>query len=130
MNILIAVERKNLLSALKLLLETEINEIGHIEEVFNRRDLSEAIETIKPDILLIDGDFIDEGIKNEVVSFKKYFPDMSLVIMDFDNEKKRMYQEMNMNLFISKGSSSYKVLNSLIDFVNRKMEQLKILQRV
>ena len=35
MNILIAVERKNLLSALKLLLETEINEIGHIEEVFN-----------------------------------------------------------------------------------------------
>ena len=130
MNILIAVERKNLLSALKLLLETEINEIGHIEEVFNRRDLSEAIETIKPDILLIDGDFIDEGIKNEVVSFKKYFPDMSLVIMDFDNEKKRMYQEMNIDLFITKGSSSYKVLNSLIDFVKRKMEQLKILQGV
>ncbi len=130
MNILIAVERKNLLSALKLLLETEINEIGHIEEVFNRRDLSEAIEAIKPDILLIDGDFIDEDIKNEVVSFKKYFPDMSLVIMDFDNEKKRMYQEMNMDLFITKGSSSYKVLNSLIDFVKRKMEQLKILQRV
>ena len=130
MNILIAVERKNLLSALKLLLETEINKIGHIEEVFNRRDLSEAIENVEPDILLIDGDFIDEDIKNEVVSFKKYFPDMSLVIMDFDNEKIRMYQEMNMNLFISKGSSSYKVLNSLIDFVKRKMEQLKILQRV
>ena len=130
MNILIAVERKNLLSALKLLLETEINEINHIEEVYNRRDLSEAIKTVEPDILLIDGDFINVDIKNEVVSFKKYFPDMSLVIMDFDNEKKRMYQEMNMDLFISKGSSSYKVLNSLIDFVRRKMEQLKILQRV
>lgn len=125
MNILIAVERKNLLSALKLLLETEINEIGHIEEVFNRKYLSEAIETVKPDILLVDGDFISEDIKNEVVYFKKYFPDMSLVIMDFDNEKKRMYQEMNMDLFITKGSSSYKVLNSLIDFVKRKIEQLK-----
>ena len=130
MNILIAEERKNLLSALKLLLETEINEIGHIEEVFNRRDLRESIETVKPDILLIDGDFIDEDIKNEVVSFKRYFPDMSLVIMDFDNEKKKMYQEMNMDLFITKGNSSYKVLNSLINFVKRKMEQLKILQRV
>src|SRR3989304_6928976 len=130
MNILIAVERKNLLSALKLLLETEINEIGHIEEVFNRRDLSVAIETVKPDILLMDGDFINVDTKDEVVSFKKDFPGMSLVIMDFDNEKKRMYQEMNIDLFITKGSSSYKVLNSLIDFVKRKMKQLKILQRV
>jgi DNA-binding NarL/FixJ family response regulator len=130
MNILIAVERKNLLSALKLLLETEINEIGHIEEVFNRRDLSGAIETVKPDILLMDGDFINVDTKDEVVSFKKDFPGMSLVIMDFDNEKKRMYQEMNIDLFITKGSSSYKVLNSLIDFVKRKMKQLKILQRV
>ncbi|HEY4662103.1 MAG TPA: hypothetical protein VIH07_00325 [Candidatus Humimicrobiaceae bacterium] len=123
-------ERKNLLSALKLLLETEINEIGHIEEVFNRRDLSGAIETVKPDILLMDGDFINVDTKDEVVSFKKDFPGMSLVIMDFDNEKKRMYQEMNIDLFITKGSSSYKVLNSLIDFVKRKMKQLKILQRV
>ncbi len=130
MNILIAVERKNLLSALRLLLETEINQIGHIEEVSSRRDLSEALETVKPDILLIDGDFIDIDIKNEIVSFKKYFPEMSLVIMDFDNEKKRMYQEMNMDLFITKGNSSYKVLNSLINFVKRKMEQLKTLQRV
>jgi hypothetical protein len=130
MNILIAVERKNLLSALKLLLETEINEIGHIEEVFNRGDLSEAIETVKPDILLMDGDFINVDTKNEVISFKKFFSEMSLVIMDFDNEKKKMYQEMNMDLFITKGDSSYKVLNSLIDFVKKKMEQLKILQRV
>ena len=130
MNILIAVERKNLLSALKLLLETEINEIGHIEEVFNRRDLSGAIETIKPDIFFMDGDFINVSPKGEVFFFKKDFPGMSLVIMDFDNEKKRMYQEMNIDLFITKGSSSYKVLNSLIDFVKRKMKQLKILQRV
>jgi len=121
MNILIAEERKNLLSALKLLLETEIEQIDYIKEVSDRRDLNKAVEAEKPDVLIMDGDFFNGNTKDAVISFKKYYPDMFLVIIDFDNGKKKMYQEMNVDLFISKGSSSFKVLNSLINFVKRKI---------
>ena len=121
MNILIAEERKNLLSALKLLLETEIEQIDYIKEVSDRRDLNKAVEAEKPDILILDGDFFNGNTKDEVVSFKKYHPDMFLVIIDFDNGKKKRYLKQNVDLFITKGSPSFKVSNSLIDFVKKKI---------
>ena len=121
MNILIAEKRKNLMSALKLLLETEIDEIDYIEEVSDYKDLYKAVEKEKPGILIMDGDFLGRGIKNAVTSFKESYPDMSLVVIDFDHGEKRKYLQMGIDMFITKGGPSGKVLNSLIDFVKRKI---------
>jgi DNA-binding NarL/FixJ family response regulator len=121
MNILIAEERKSLLSALKLLLESEIDQIDYIREVSDRRDLNKAVEAEKPDILIMDGDFFNGNTKNAVISFKKYHPDMSLVIIGFDHGEKKKYLKLNVDLFITKGIPSARVLNSLIDFVKKKI---------
>jgi len=122
MNILIAARRKNLLSALKLLLETEIDQIDYIGEVSDHTDLYKAVETEKPGILIMDGDFLGKNIKNTVTSFKESFPDMSLVVSDFDHGEKRKYLQMGIYMFITKGGPSGKVLNSLIDFVKKKID--------
>ena len=121
MNILIAERRKNLLSALKLLLETEIDKIDYIEEVSDHTDLYKAVEIEKPGILIMDGDFLGKSIKNAVKSFKESYPDMSLVVIDFDHGEKRKYLQMGIDMFIIKGGPSGKVLNSLIDFVKKKI---------
>ena len=121
MNILIAEKRKNLLSALKLLLETEVENIDYIEEVSDNTDLYRALKTEKPEILILDGDFFGSGIKNYVTSFKEYYPDMSLVVIDFDHGEKRKYLQMGIDMFITKGGPSGKVLDSLIDFVKKKI---------
>ena len=122
MNILIAAKRKNLLSALKLLLETEIEQIDYIGEVSDHTDLYKAVETEKPGILIIDGDFFGKSFKNAVTSFKESFPDMSLVVIDFDHGEKRKYLQMRIDMFITKGGPSGKVLNSLIDFIKKKID--------
>lgn len=121
MNILIAERRKNLMSALKLLLETEIDEIDYVKEVSDHKDLYRAVESEKPGILIMDGDFLGKSIKNAVASFKESYPDMSLVVIDFDHKEKRKYLKMGIDMFITKGGPSGKVLNSLIDFVKRKI---------
>jgi DNA-binding NarL/FixJ family response regulator len=121
MNILIAEKRKNLLSALKLLLETELEDIDYIGEVSDHIGLNKAVETEKPGILIMDGDFLGKSIKNAVTSFKESYPDMSLVIIDFDHGEKRKYMQMGIDMFITKGGPSGKVLNSLIDFVKKKI---------
>ncbi len=120
MNILIAEERKNLLSALKLLLETEIEQIDYIREVSERMDLDKAVEEEKPDILIMDGEFLNHNTKDAIISFKKSYPDMSLVIIDFDHGKEKQYLKLNIDLFITKGNPSTRILNSLINFVKKK----------
>jgi len=47
---------------------------------------------------------------------------MSLVVIDFDHREKRKYLQMRIDMFITKGGPSVKVLNSLIDFVKKKID--------
>jgi hypothetical protein len=122
MNILIAEERKDLLSVLKLLLETEIEKIDYIREVCSSMDLDKAIKEEKPGILIMDGDLIN-NTEFEVRHLKKLCPDMSLVIIDFDHGRRRKYRKLDVDLFINKGGSSIRALNSLIKFVKKKVSQ-------
>jgi DNA-binding NarL/FixJ family response regulator len=123
MNILIAEERKNLLSALKLLLETEIEKISYIGEVYNSMDLDKAVKEEKPDILIVDGDLINSNNEVEVRYFKEFYPDMSLVVIDFNHGKRMKYKKLDVDLFIDKGGSSARALNSLVKLVKNKVSR-------
>lgn len=73
MNILIAARRKNLLSALKLLLETEIDQIDYIGEVSDHTDMYKSVETEKPGILIMDGYFLSRILKMLLHLLKNLF---------------------------------------------------------
>jgi DNA-binding NarL/FixJ family response regulator len=122
MNILIAEERKNIIDSIKLLLENEVGQTNCISAVLDKNCLKIADSPYKPDILILDGEFLNKRTIDTVFSFKKYCPEMFIVLIDRDHENKKRLAKMNIDLFINKKSSSAKELDSLIDLVKKKID--------
>jgi response regulator of citrate/malate metabolism len=128
MKILLAEKGKNLISALLLVLthikNTEVKEIGLILNVDNVDSLNRELKKEKPDILIINGGFVDHITIESVLVVQELYPAMKILILSFDPGMKKKYLEAGVEDFIIKGDSAEKFYNSLVSFLKKEQKRL------
>src|SRR5680860_1771087 len=109
MKILLAEKSKNLISALMLVIsnikESEVKEIDLILSVDKVDNLYKELKKERPDILIINGGFIDHITRETVVFLQELYPAMKILILSIDPGLERKYFEVGIEDFIIKGDS-------------------------
>jgi DNA-binding NarL/FixJ family response regulator len=128
MKILIAEKSKSLVSALMLVLtqikDTGVNKIGLILHADSIGNLYSKLKKEKPDVLIINGGFVNHKTREAMPVLQKLYPAMSILILSIDPELEERYQEIGIGNFILKGDSAERFYNSMNDFL--KKEQIKV----
>ncbi len=131
MKILLAERSKNFVSALMLVVsqikDTGVKEIGLILNVDRVDNLYKELKKEKPDVLIINGGFVDHKTRETVPVLQGLYPGMSILILSIDPDMKKKYLEIGVENFILKGESAEDFYASLLGFL--KKEQKKILIR-
>jgi DNA-binding NarL/FixJ family response regulator len=131
MKILLAEKSKDLISALMLLLthikNTDVKNIGLIQNVDKVENLYKKLKKERPDILIINGGFVDHKTSDKVTVLQKLYPLMTTLILSTDLGLEKKYLEIGMDNFILKGDSAEDFYISMVDFLDK--EQKKILNR-
>ena len=131
MKILLAEKSKDLISALMLLLthikNTDVKNIGLIQNVDRVENLYKKIKKERPDVLIINGGFADHKTSDDVNIFQKLYPLMTTLVLSTDIGLEKKYLEIGMDNFILKGDSAEDFYISMVKFLNK--EQKKILDR-
>jgi hypothetical protein len=131
MKILLAEKSKDLISALMLLLthikNTDVKNIGLIQNVDKVENLYKKLKKERPDILIINGGFVDHKTSDKVTVLQKLYPLMTTLILITDLGLEKKYLETGMDNFILKGDSAEDFYISMVDFLNK--EQKKFLNR-
>ena len=131
MKILLAEKSKSLISALMLVIsqikENEVKEIGlilHVDKVVN---LHKELKKDKPDILIINGGFVDHLTIKTVLTLKELYPAMKILILSIDPEVGKKYLEMvGIDDFIIKGNSAKIFYNSMVRFLKKEQKRLQL----
>jgi hypothetical protein len=130
MKILLAEKSKDLISALMLLLthikNNDVKSIGPILNVDRVDNLHKKIKKEKPDILIINGGFVDHKTSEEVNSLRKTYPMMTTLVLSADLEVQKKYLEIGMNNFILKGDSAEDFYISMVKFLNKEQKKFLI----
>jgi DNA-binding NarL/FixJ family response regulator len=123
MKILLAEKRKNHISALKLALtqikDCKCKKITKIVIVDEIKKLDKKLKKEKPDILILDGDFISYQTKKNISSLKALFPEMSILVLTSSFEQEKKFVVAGIKDFIPKDSAD-KFYNELVFFLNKK----------
>jgi len=118
MKILLAEKGKNLISALLLVLNsiknTEIKEIGLILNVDRIDNLHEELVKERPDILIINGGFVDQITVKSVLVLQKLYPAMKILILSIDPIMERKYSEAGIDDFNNNRILKEKIINSML----------------
>ena len=130
MKILLAEKSKSLISALMLVIsqikENEVKEIGlilHVDKVVN---LHKELKKDKPDILIINGGFVDHLTIKTVLTLKELYPAMKILILSIDPEVGKKYLEVGIDDFIIKGNSAKIFYNSMVRFLKKEQKKLQL----
>src|SRR5665647_495124 len=98
MKILLAEKSKDLISALMLLLtyikNTDVKNIGLIQNVDKVENLYKKLKKERPDVLIINGSFVDHKTSDKVVILQKLYPLMSTLILSTDVSLEKKYLEI------------------------------------
>lgn len=128
MKILLAERSKNLVSALMLVIttikDTAVKEIGIILHVDKVHSLYKELKKEKPDILIINGGFVNHKTREAVPVMQGLYPDMTILILSIDPELEKKYLDIGIKNFILKGNSAEDFYASMLSFL--KKEQIKI----
>ena len=128
MKILLAEKSKNLVSALMLVIsqikENEVEEIGSILNVDGVDNLYKELKKEKPDVLIINGGFVNHKTRETVPILQDLYPAMAILILSTYPELEKKYLEVGIENFIIKGESAEVFYNSMVSFL--KKEQKKI----
>ena len=131
MKILLAEKSKDLISALMLLLthikNTDVKNIGLIQNVDKVENLYKKLKKERPDILIINGGFVDYKTSDKVAILQVLYPLMTTLILSTDLGLEKQYLEIGMDNFILKGDSAEDFYISMVKFLHK--EQKKILDR-
>ena len=131
MKILLAEKSKDLISALMLLLthikNTDVKNIGPILNVDKVENLYKKLKKERPDVLIINGGFVDHKTSDKVAVLQELYPLMTTLILSTDLGLEKKYLEIGMDNFILKGNSAEDFYISMVDFLNK--EQKKFLNR-
>jgi DNA-binding NarL/FixJ family response regulator len=125
MKILLAEKSKNLVSALMLVLtqikDTGVNEIGAVLHVDSVDNLYKELKKENPDVLIINGGFVNHKTRESVPVLQRLYPDMTILILSIDPGLEEKYQEIGIGNFILKGDSAEKFYNSMDDFLKKEL---------
>ena len=131
MKILLAEKSKDLISALMLLLthikNTDVKNIGLIQNVDKVENSYKKLKKERPDVLIINGGFVDHKTSDKVVILRELYPLMSTLILSTDVNLEKKCLEIGMDNFILKGDSAEDFYISMVKFLHK--EQKKFLDR-
>jgi len=129
MKILLAEKGKNLISALLLVLNhiknTEVKEIDQILNVDRIDKLHKELKREKPDILIINGGFIDHVTIKSILFLQELYPAMKVLILSIDPGVEKKYLEAGIEDFILKGESAEIFYKSMVAFLKKEQKRLK-----
>jgi len=129
MKILLAEKEKNLISALLLVLtsikNTEVKEIGLILNVDRIDNLYKELKKERPDILIINGGFVDHITRESVLILQKLYPAMKILILSIDPGMKKRYSEVGIGDFIIKGDSAEVFYDSMVSFLKKEQKRFQ-----
>ena len=132
MKILLAEKSKDLISALMLLLthikNTDVKNIGPILNVDKVDNLYKKLKKEKPDVLIINGGFVDHKTSEEVTILQGLYPLMTTLVLSTDLKLEKKYLEIGLDNFILKGDSAEDFYISMVNFLNK--EQKKFLNKI
>ena len=131
MKILLAEKGKNLISALLLVLASiksaEVKEIGLILNVDRIDNLHKELKKERPDVLIINGGFVDHLTIKTVLTLKELYPAMRILILSIDPEVGKKYLEVvGIDDFIIKGNSAKIFYNSMVRFLKKEQKRLQL----
>lgn len=130
MKILLAEKSKNLVSALMLIItqikDTEIKEIGLILSVDKVDDLYKELKEERPDVLIINGGFVDHKTRETVPVLQGLYPFMAILILSTDPGLEKKYLEIGIEDFIIKGDSAEDFYNSMVIFLKKEQKRFLI----
>ena len=130
MKILLAEKSKHLVSALMLVItqikDLEVKEIGQILNVDKVASLYKKLTKEKPDVLIINGGFVNHKTRDIIPELEMLYPAMAIMILSTDPELEEKYAEVGIGNFILKGNSAEDFYNSMVIFLRK--EQKKFLK--
>ena len=131
MKILLAEKSKNLVSALTLVInqikDTEVKEIGSILNVDRVPDLYKELEKERPDVLIMNGGFVDHKTRKEVPALKELYPLMGILILSIDPGLEKEYLDIGVKNFILKGDSAEDFYSSMIKFLKKEQKKSQLM---
>ena len=123
MKILLAEKRENHISAVKLALtqikDCECKKISSIIIADDIKKLDKKLKKEKPDILILDGDFISYQTKENISPLKALYPEMSILILTTSFKHEKKFTKAGIEDFISKDSAE-KFYNEMVIFLNKE----------
>ncbi len=132
MKILLAEKSKNLVSALMLVIthikNTEVKEIGSILNADNVDSLYKELKKEGPDVLIINGGFVDRKTREAVPILQELYPAMAIMILSTDPGLEKKYLEIGIENFIIKGDSAEDFYNSMVNFLKKEQKRFPKIQ--
>jgi hypothetical protein len=129
MKILLAEKSKNLVSALMLLLtqikNTDVKNIDLILNVDKVDNLYKELKKEKPDVLIMNGGFVDHKTRETVPILQELYPLMTTLILGTDPELEKKYLEKGMDNFLLKGDSAEDFYISMVNFLNKEQKRFQ-----
>jgi len=130
MKILLAEKSKNLISALMLVIttikDTAVKEIGPILHVDKVSSLYKELKKEKPDVLIINGGFVDHKTREAVPVMQELYPAMTILILSMDPKLEKKYLEIGIEDFILKGNSAEDFYASMLGFLKKEQKRSPI----
>ncbi len=127
MKILLAEKSKLLISALMLVItqikDSDVKEIGQILNVDKVVSLYEELKKEKPDVLIINGGFINHKTRDIIPELEMMYPGMAIMILSTDPELEEKYAEVGIRNFILKGNSAEDFYNSMVIFLRKEQDR-------
>ena len=128
MKILLAEKSTNLISALMLVIsqikDTEVKEIGSILNVDKVFNLYKELKKDRPDVLIINGGFVDHKTRETVPILQELYPAMAIMILSTNPELEKKYLELGIENFIIKGDSAEDFYNSMVNFLKKEQKNI------
>ncbi len=129
MKILLAEKKKNHMSALKLALtqikDCKCKKISSIVIVDEIKKLDEKLKEEKPDILILDGDFLFYQTKDNISSLKALYPEMPILVLTSNFEQEKKFVLAGIEDFIPKDSAD-KFYEEMVIFLNKESNKKEI----
>jgi DNA-binding NarL/FixJ family response regulator len=115
MRILLADDNPELLSALRLLLETRLN----LELIIEARDMEHVlaqVEDAHPDLIILDWELPGRPTRERISVLRALVPDLKVIVINTRLEIKQQVLSEGADAFICKTDSPYKFLDTLSNF--------------
>ena len=103
---------------------TEVKEIGSILNVDKVFNLYKELKKDSPDVLIMNGGFVDHSTRETVPILQQLYPAMTILILSTDPELEKKYLEIGVEDFILKGDSAEDFYNSMVIFLKKEQKNI------